>query len=270
MSKVQLGASRVAYTKKGNGPGVVLVHGAGASKDTNWAAVTERLEGRFTLVALDYSGSGETVDQDERLELATLAEQVRAVADDAKLESFHLVGYSLGAVVAATVAATHPERIDSLTLIAGWAHSDPRMVLEFGLWRRLFELDREAWVRFAILTGSGPEFFRDATTEQLEGFTRGFMEILPDGLGRQAELITRVDVRAQLSKIVSPTLVVGLTYDQQVPVEHSHYLHHHIRGATYQEIASGHIVPWQHPDAFSSVIEGFLAGQATHLDQVEV
>jgi 3-oxoadipate enol-lactonase len=258
---IQIGAARVAYTVTGDGPGVLLVHGAGASKETNWGFLTERLRNRYTVVALDLSGSGETTDDGGSLELDTLVQQVHAVAQAAGQLSYHLVGYSMGSVVASATAVNHPGVTKSLTLIAPWAENSLRMKYEFDLWLRLFDQDKESWVRLAILTGTGPETFAKLGTDALEGMVEGFLQITPDGVARQANLITRMNVQALLPRILAPTLVIGLTHDQQVLVEHAQEVHRLIPGAQYTEIASGHLAPWQHPDKVFSLIDTFLATQ---------
>lgn len=260
MPTVQVGSTTVAYAVTGSGPAIMLIHGAGASKDTNWGALAG-LEERFTLVALDLPGSGDTRDSGGTLDHDELARLAAAVVEQTKVGSAHVVGYSMGSTVAIRLAATRPELVRSLVLVAGWAHSDVRMVHEFDLWRRLFETDRELWVRFTVLTGSGPEFFASVDQGAIESLVGTFLSITPDGVGRQAELITRIDVRSCLADVRAPTLIVGLEHDQQVPVEHARTLHQGIAGSEYQEIASGHLVPWHHPQAFAEAIGGFVTRQ---------
>lgn len=125
MASVRVGEAEVAYSLTGSGTPVLLLHGAGASKDINWGFLTERLAGRFTVLAPDLPGSGETTDQDAPLQYAALVAQALAVAAVGG-QRFHVVGYSLGAHLAAAVAAAAAQSVLSLTAIAGWVRPGRR------------------------------------------------------------------------------------------------------------------------------------------------
>lgn len=257
--RVAVGDAEVAHTVTGTGPGLVLVHGAGASKDTNWGPLTERLRDRFTVVAMDLSGSGETTDGGGPIEIESLVDQVSGVARAADLSSYHLVGYSLGSEVAAAVAAQHPGEVESVVLVAGWPESGLRERCRFDLWQRLIEVDRELFVRFLLFTGMSPAFFVANTDETLEQAVQELLPTLAPGTDRQAVLGAKMNLRPLLGSITAPTLVVGMTHDQMVFTEQARELAEAIEGAEYNEIEAGHLAPWETPEAFVEVIEGFLA-----------
>jgi len=101
---VNIDNAQVAYRVQGKGPAVVLVNGTGAL-DGHWGHVIEVLSSQRTVISLDYSGSGDTVDDGGMLTLEKLARQVVGVAKAAGAETFDLIGYSLGSVIATFVAA---------------------------------------------------------------------------------------------------------------------------------------------------------------------
>ena len=83
----------------------MLVHGTGGAAATNWAHLMEAFaDGRRRVIALDLSGSGDTTDDGDPLTLDRLAAQVHAVVDAAGGRPFDLLGFSLGACVAAHLA----------------------------------------------------------------------------------------------------------------------------------------------------------------------
>lgn len=252
----------VSYTIAGSGPAVVLVHGTGATGQTNWGQTIERLKDRFTVIAPDLSGSGGTVDGGGPIELDDLVTQVVGAADAAGAGTFHLAGYSTGAVVAAAIAAARPGRVRSLVLVAGWACSGVRERFQHALWRRLYTTDPELQVRHAFLAGMGPAFFAHATDETLEQGVRGFAQLLPAGFVRQSEFNTRVDIRPLLGRITAPTRVVGLTHDRMFPIEHSRTLADGIDGAEFVELETGHFIPWEAPDLLATSLETFFVAHA--------
>ncbi|MGL5817654.1 MAG: alpha/beta fold hydrolase [Phycicoccus sp.] len=257
---VHVGGAGIAYSRNGTGPGLVLLHGGGASKDINWGFL-EPLHSRYTVVALDWPGSGGTTDDGSPLHEETLRQQVLAVADHSGLEEFHLVGYSLGGHLALGVAAAAPQRIRSLTVIAGWVAPDPYLRLEFDIWQRLHRQDPALFAAFAVLTGSHPDLLATGAPEDVAGLVDTFAPILAAGTSRQAELMTRSDLTGRIESITAPTHVIGLTADRQVPIEHSRRIAAAIPGATTTEIDAGHIAPWQAPQELAEAVISFLDHQ---------
>jgi 3-oxoadipate enol-lactonase len=257
---VAVGDATVSYAVDGAGPGLVLVHGAGGSADANWAHLVERFASDRTVVRPDYAGSGETRDHGNRLELDELVAQVAAAAEDAGAAPFDLVGFSLGAAVAASLAAQRPDPVRSLVLLGGFASTtaDARSQVQFSLWRRLFDTDRDALARLGVLTGFSPAFLAGMTPTELEEAIAEGARTMPPGTGRQADLDLRVDIAAQLASISAPTLVIGQTRDHIVPVELSRALHAAIPGASYAELDIGHLGLLEQPDLVAATIRKFL------------
>jgi 3-oxoadipate enol-lactonase len=260
MNTVKINGATVAYHVDGEGPGLVLVHGTGGNSQTNWGHMVSHFAPHRTLVRPDYAGSGDTVDDAPVLTIERLAEQVVAAAEDAGTVPFDLVGYSLGACVAAYIAATSPHLVRSLVLVAGMASTnDSRAQLQFDLWATMIQTDRRAFAQMLTLTGFSPEFFKKMSTE----FIAQNVAISVDtnnweGMLKQTELDKRVDIAALLPQIACPTLVIGCTYDQMVPVEHARDLASRIPDARYEEIPTGHLAPFESPDKLAQLILAFV------------
>src|SRR4051794_13458023 len=98
---------------------VVLVHGTGGTAESNWLHLIDGLTGtRSRAIIPNFAGSGATVDHGGDLELSELVAQVDGAARHAGSEVYDIVGFSLGAVVAAQLAADRPERVRRMVLIA--------------------------------------------------------------------------------------------------------------------------------------------------------
>ncbi|MBU8715859.1 alpha/beta hydrolase [Brevibacillus parabrevis] len=256
---VQVGPINVAYAVEGSGPAVLLIHGTGGSYEGTWGNLGKALAPDFTVITPNYSGSGKTQDAHERLELDDLVEQNAQAVMQEGFTHFHVVGYSLGAVVATAIAAKYPERVQSVTAIAGWVESDLAVAYQFDLWQKLFRQDRELFAQFAIHTGFSPAFYSSfQTLEQLHEFTANLAATLAEGTGKQAELDTRINLRPLLGKVTAPALAIGLTYDRMVPVEQTREMAALLPDARYHEIASGHLVLWEQEAKLIETVLSFV------------
>ncbi|MDR3436763.1 alpha/beta hydrolase [Telmatospirillum sp.] len=264
MAVIELAEAKVAYRLDGTGPGLVLVHGTGGNAETNWDLVVGRLARRWTVVRPNYSGSGDTTDDGGPLTVGKLAAQVVAAAEAAGAVPFDLVGFSLGAAVAIKIAAGYPDKVRSLVLLAGFAGSgDSRLTLQFRLWRRLIERDRDALARLILLTGFSPAFLSSLDDEAVE---KSVADIVAGnnwpGMARQVDLDLTLDVRADAARIIRATLVIGCTHDHMVPSAHAKDLAVLIPGAIYASLDSGHLAPIETPSRLLDLLEPFLLGEA--------
>lgn len=259
------GDAEVAYELTGSGPAVVLIHGTAAGRD-QWAALTAEIADRYTVLALDYSGSGDTVDHGGPLTVADLAAEVRAAADHAGLDEFHLVGHSLGAVVAAHLAGTAPDRVRSLLMHAGWVRTDTRMDAEFRHWIDLLRADAAhgttLFARALPLLAFGPRYWERATAEDNEALVEQLAGAIARGAARQTEVDRNVDLTDLLGRIIAPTLVLASAHDRVVPAIQQQRLLAAIADARYAEIDAGHGAPGEDPAGFHAKIVGFLDEQS--------
>jgi 3-oxoadipate enol-lactonase len=252
MPTVARGDAEIAYTTHGAGPGLVLVHGTGASGTTTWSPLLRSLAAERTVVVPDLRGSGGTVDPGGALELPELASDVLAVAADAGLDRFDLAGFSLGGAVAIAVAAVAPEQVRSLIVIAASPSGrDSRSRLQFELWADLFERDRDLFARYWLLAGLSPAFLAAIPSEEL-GLAATFP--IEAGLRRQCELNLTLDLGPLLATVQAPTLVIGCAHDTVVPVERVRALAAGIDGSAFAELDTGHMAILEAPRLLAATI----------------
>ncbi|MFF3766309.1 alpha/beta fold hydrolase [Streptomyces sp. NPDC001922] len=253
------GESAVDCLITGSGPALVLVHGTGADPEGNWGPVIEALDDRYTIVAPTLSGSGATIDTGAPLTVDDLVAQVLGAVDAAGLGAFHLAGHSLGATVAAAVAGERPERVRSLFLHAGWAVTDAWQEFQFGLWQQLLRADKDLLSRVLQVTAFGAGTLARRRIEDFEQGVAGFNGLFDaEGMARQAELNTRVDITAALARITAPTLVVSGSQDLIVPPHHQKELVDAIPGARHKVLDGGHALPFELPELFARTLTEFV------------
>lgn len=115
---------KIHYLTEGRGEPVVLIHGLHASAEINWGlpGVIADLARDHQVIALDLPGHGRS-DKPEREDAYGLrvVEDVVLLLDHLKVKKAHVVGYSLGGMVAVKLMAQYPDRVASATLGGmGW------------------------------------------------------------------------------------------------------------------------------------------------------
>jgi 3-oxoadipate enol-lactonase len=252
-SVVEVDGACVAYRLHGRGPALVLVNGTSAL-DVHWGPVIAEFSKYRTVISLDYSGSGDTTDDGSALSLQKLARQVSEVARAAGVDRFDLVGYSLGAAI----AASSTDLVRSLIVVAGFSRgAEPRLKLQFELWLDLLRTNRDAFLRLLLLSGLTPAFVSKVGASTIEDMINGYMPLANwEGIKRQVELDLAVDVSEAASSVTSPTLVINCAHDQIVT--QTPELAASIPGATCRHISAGHLAYFEGADEFLSLATAFL------------
>ncbi len=114
----------IHYTIDGTGEPVVLIHGLGSSEQINWRlpGTIKLLAESHQVIAFDLRGHGRSGKPEKESDYGVeMSEDVVRLMDHLKIEKAHVVGYSLGGMIAMKVAVDHPERVKSLVLGGmGW------------------------------------------------------------------------------------------------------------------------------------------------------
>jgi pimeloyl-ACP methyl ester carboxylesterase len=242
MPFAELPHARVHYTRDGHGPPLLFVHGTAADSG-QWAEAAAVLAGRHTVICPDLSGSGRTTDAGGVLTVDALAEQVIAVITAADVTGTHIVGHSMGAVVAAAVAAQRPDLVAGAVLHAGWARSDARLRALFGAWGALL---RSAPLRFAELilaTALSPASLSALDDDALAAAAAELRAGLAPGTDRQIELDSHVDIRAELACLRVPVLLLASDQDQIITPDHHDALVAALPHAQQSWVRAGHGAP---------------------------
>jgi pimeloyl-ACP methyl ester carboxylesterase len=172
----------IAYMVDGAGPPLVLVHGASSSGAADFSAMLPALRGAFRCHVPDARGhAGTRWDAAEGFRYEWLVDDLAAFVDALGLDTFHLLGFSMGAATALGFAVRRPERLRTLVLVGLSPEREPRASVA----RRLFDPDRierhdPAWAaelsaRHDPVQGAGawqrllPAVARDVADQDLHG-----------------------------------------------------------------------------------------------------
>lgn len=259
MNEVMIGGLRIAYERAGEGPPLVLLHGAYADS-REWRRQLDALSDEFTVVAWDAPGCGRSSDPPGTFGLADWADCLAAFIAALELERPHVLGLSLGSMFALALYSRHPLVPRSLVLAsayAGWVGSLPPEVVEQRLQRALQEADLppDQWVPGWIpelLTANAPA----GAAEEMLAIMSDFH---PAGAKIMVRSIARVDLRDVLPTISVPTLLLYGSADKRSPLHVAEDLHAHIPGSKLVAMPGvGHQSNVDAPDLFNAEVRGFL------------
>ena len=257
---VEVNGTTVSYVDSvGEGDGrtpLVLVHGTGGRPDTHFNYIFPMLATRGRVIAVQLTDPADRAETGRSIEIDDFAAQIAAViADAAPGQRVALIGYSLGAVATAVTAARHPELLESLTLVSGWAQTDNQQLLRSDVWFDLYASGSEKIKEYTVFCAFGGPFLAAKNRADLQPAID--VVKVDDYTAAQMDLNRRIDIRDELERIDTPTLIVGGTYDVMVPLRHQKYLFGAIEDARLTEIAAGHAVVFERPAELIRVIENF-------------
>lgn len=241
-------------------PTLVLLSGGGAQLIAWPAELVELLVGHgLRVVRMDNRDTGRSQrfggpeDIDGGYELSDLADDVVRVLDDLGVAAAHLVGHSMGAMMAQLVALDHPGRVQSLGLISSIPRRDPRYVLHGD--RPELRTAPPRFTREQVVAAAA-SYARSATPKRYdprvawhewaagEAYDRGYA---PDGFARQWSALLRAPDRLErLRGVTVPTFVFHGRDDDVVHWSASVDTAEAIEGAELQiHPDMGHLIVWE-------------------------
>jgi pimeloyl-ACP methyl ester carboxylesterase len=261
MPHADLNGFQIHYDVHGDGDPLICVHGLACDRRA-WALQIQPFSERFQAVFFDNRDVGQSTLATEDYTTEDMAQDVLALADHLELESFHLLGVSLGGMVSQHVALAAPERVRSLTLAVthGGVQKAGRLRGHLlGAYARHLPLeDRVDNLLYLCYTEA---FFEN---DELYQFMRNALlenpyPQPPEAFARQAAAGGGHDVRDRLHELTMPVHVLGAERDLMIPVWKQRELAALIPAAKLTIIdGHGHGVMWEAADEFNAVVTEFL------------
>ena len=261
MPTIDVNGQTLYYEVHGEGEPLLCV--MGLSADTvAWALQVPAFSAGHRMVIFDNRDVGQSSLADAPYEIADMAKDTLALADALELDSFHLLGLSMGGAIAQEVALTAPERLRTLTLAVTFARVGEWGVRQARLWlKRMEHMTREDRVDELMLLTMSEEFFEN---EDAVSWLRGRILENPhpqsaEAFGRQLTASRNHDATDRLGSIDIPTHVIGAEHDMLVPVWRSKTLAELIPNAKLTIIPGApHGANLERRDEFNETVLGFI------------
>ncbi|MBY8989988.1 MAG: alpha/beta hydrolase [Candidatus Lokiarchaeota archaeon] len=266
---------KICYEIQGKGDPIVLIHGFGVTKE-EWIGQFEPLSQYFKVVRFDNRGSGKSDRPNTPYTMELFADDTRGLMDFLEIKKAHIIGWSVGGMIAQHFAIKYPERVNKLILInttAAWPEE------KSGL-----ELYKNAQVaRYEARLNDPVKTFFDAAKM---GFSRNFLKLMkedpekkfyglfsaedlikkstinpakPQDIANQAHALGTHNVLDRLHLINSETKIICAEKDRQMPKSVNLKIHEGIPNSEYIVIEGvGHSSPQEKAPEINKMIIEFL------------
>jgi 3-oxoadipate enol-lactonase len=238
----------------------LLLHGIGSNSRSFRHQLTALCDA-FDVIAWDAPGYGRSADPPLNPGLEYFADQAVQLLNDLHIDRTHILGVSLGGVIAQLVYHRHPSRVRSLILVdttpGGGAAPEPERSERVR--QRLDALERLG--PRIMAEQRAPHLVSPSAPPSLVAELADIMsEVRPAGYNTAAIALGATNLTSQLSAIHAPTLVIHGEHDTVVPLPTAHQLAAAIPNARLVILENaGHVSNQEQPTAFNAAVRSFLA-----------
>lgn len=249
--------TRYVLSSEGNNPWLTLIHPLGADLSL-WDQLAAHFSEDFQVLRYDLRGHGQTTGA-PAASVSQLATDLHDLFDQLGVPRSHVVGLSLGGMVAQELAMSAPDRVNHLVLcdtanVTPEANR-PALIERAAQARRdglaaLVEPTLERWLSAG---------FRQRHPEVVEQISEVLAQTSAEGYAAGCEAVAAFDAGDRLATITAPTLLVAGEDDAMMPLAVIAAMAAAIPGARSTVLPGAHLAPIEHPGEFAKALEDFFA-----------
>ncbi len=245
---------------EGHGSCVVLIHGVGLDH-AMWSAQAKALREDFTILRYDLIGHGDTTPWPGKLDLDDLVAQLAALLDEEGIHHAHVVGFSLGALIAQAFTLAHNDRVLSLVLVSGVY--DRGESARAAVLKRLEQAERDgpASIAESALARWFTDAYRETHQSEVEKIERRLRANTADGFSPAYRLFANADelLAGRLDEIKTPALVMTGEDDTGSTPDMARRMSEAMPNAECRIIPGvRHMLPLQAAEEFNKMLKAFL------------
>jgi pimeloyl-ACP methyl ester carboxylesterase len=262
MPVAKIGRLSLYYEIIGQGQPLVMIRGVGSNVD-HWYEQVPALSQKFQLLLFDNRGIARSSDPGGSFSIRDMAADTIALMEAVGFKKAHVLGYSMGGMIAQEMALNHPQKVEGLILVA----------TDCGISLRI-KAKPEAYELFSEMIRRGTNEAKVAAADCL--FAKQTFENKPEVIQRYTEVsqrfpasqkmlakqwaaVTQHDACGRLQHISSPTLAVTGAEDVLIPPQNAALLAKNIPDAQMVSIdGGGHLFLIEQPRQFNQAVIEFL------------
>lgn len=275
MPKKHINNIELSYHTIGNGPPLVFIAGLGMDH-MSWLYQIPHFQENYTVILLDNRGIGQSTGSDEQYYISMMADDVAALLEELHINKAHILGNSMGGMIAQEFALRHSTMVDKLILCSTFAkHPEMITYLKKGLTKLIknnnaekndFEADLfsfkpvHSFLLQHVFSKDFLKFHEKMLTNTLQRFLA--QDTYVETFLKQLHAIYHHDTLHRLSEINAETFVITGDEDALVPPICSETLTKHIPHAIlHMEPGETHGFHIENPETFNNKILNFLKQQ---------
>ncbi len=245
----------LAYTRRGTGTPLVLIHGFPLDH-TSWDKVASLLESEFEIITPDLRGFGQSTTLETPYTVSDMADDLAGLLDSLEIEKTVIAGHSMGGYVALAFAKKYPQRVSGLGLISSQAVADAPDRKE-GRYKTAAEVAEKGTV--VVADAMTPKLSADV---KVQSIVRAVIEKQGKSgvIGALQAMAEREDSMSLLSLFTFPLLLVHGDSDLLIPIERAREIKAALPSAKLVELpGAGHTPMMEFPEATADGLR-FFAG----------
>jgi pimeloyl-ACP methyl ester carboxylesterase len=272
---VRANGQELYFEVHGEGPPLVMVMGIGYDATLWTLAQVPALSRTFQVVIFDNRDAGRSSKASGPYTIGDMADDVAGLMDALRIDRAHLLGLSMGGMIAQEFALRHAGRLQRLVL-SGCGAAPARVAFDpIRTWNWVKSTDQTGEVfagqQFTWLFSNTFRRNREAVQQTLALLASNPHPIGPEAYNRQAEAYLQYDALDRLAGVRSATLVIAGEQDLLTPPWICREVADRIPGCRFEIITgegSSHVVPIERPDEFNDLVATFLAAPQPALASV--
>jgi 3-oxoadipate enol-lactonase len=267
MTLIDLGDVELDCERSGDGPPLLMIMGRSGTYAHWGEPFLDELRGDFELILYDHRGVGASTRLQGPVTIRQMGADAAGLLHALELDSAHVLGISMGSMIAQELALAEPQLIDTLTLGCtycggpGSVHTVEEVVKSMG--DAIASGVPERMIRASWEANVSPAFAADADAwaRFLEISLRRRVSL--DVIVAQTQACIEHDTSARLHEIALPTQIIHGTVDQVLPVQNGRMVAELIPGASIELLEDvGHLFFWERPERSAQLLRAHVAAYA--------
>ena len=259
MPTVSTAAAELHYERGGSGEPLLMIQGMSGTHVSWGDPFLEPLRTHFDVVAFDNRGIGLSAPIDGPFTIVEMAEDAVGVMDELGLESAHVVGISMGGMIAQELALAHPDRLRSLTLGCTYCGGPSSQLMPQENVEKvaagMMSGDRDKAIRASWEVNLSPSFRAEESRYATFHEMATSVPAAKRTIELQAQAIFSHDTSGRLGEITAPTLIVHGTEDGVLPYPNANVIASLMPAARLETLEGvGHMFWWEQPARAAELI----------------